>query len=225
MGRPINKRNFGSGAGNQIKVRAKIGANAEGDGVIVSQKGSRSFRVTVGGNTGTCFLVNKANGTLAADEMTVTVLTDAGTFARATKLYNRVAIVNGVKVPWNYSDSASDGAVQVTEVETGVADPLITITAQPQDLEVDEGDPASFSVTATVTQGATLTYAWQVSADGDTWSAATGGVYTGGTTTTLAISDATGLDGNLYRVTVSATGADDVVSREAELTVNAVVIP
>ena len=213
MGRPINKRNFGSGAGNQIKVRAKIGDNAEGDGIIVAQKGSRSFRVTVGVNTGTCFLVDKADGALAANEMTVKVLTDAGVLARATKLYSRVAIVNGVKVPWNYSDSASDGFVQVEEVEGGVAAPVITITEQPVAAEVTEGDPVEFNVTATVTQGATLTYLWEVN-DGGGWDPA------GSTTDTLEILDSTGLDGYLYRVTVSASGADDVVSNEVELTVN-----
>ena len=86
MGRPLNKRYFGSGAGNQIKVRAKIGANAEGDGVIVSQRGSKKFKVTVGANTGDCFLVDKADGALGANEMSITVLTDAGQLVRATKI-------------------------------------------------------------------------------------------------------------------------------------------
>jgi len=127
MGRPINKRFFGTGAGNQIKVRAKIGANAEGDGFIVSQRGTRIFRVTVGANTGICRLVDKA-GSLAAGEMTVVVKLDDGTLGRATKLFNRTAIVNGAKVRWNFSDSSADGAVQVADVE----DPVLEAEPEPE---------------------------------------------------------------------------------------------
>lgn len=99
MGRPINKRYFGSG--NQIKVRAKIGNNAEGDGFIVSQRSTNKFKVTVGANTGICKVVNKSNGELAANEMIINVMTDGGIMQQATKLYNRVAIVEGNhKVKW-----------------------------------------------------------------------------------------------------------------------------
>jgi hypothetical protein len=215
MGRPLNKRYFGSGAGDQIKVRAKIGSNAEGDGVIVSQRGSKKFKVTVGGNTGDCFLVDKANGSLAANEMTITVLTDAGQLVRATKISaHRVSTVAGTSFAWTFDGSTTDGKVEIAEVETGVAAPVITIGTQPADLTVDEGDPAVFTVVATVTQGLTPTYLWEVSTDsGDTWAAA------GSTTATLTIADSTGLDGNQYRVVVSATGATPVTSDAATLTV------
>jgi len=118
MGRPINKRYFGSGAGNQIKVRAKIGNNPESDGIIISQRSTNRFKVTVGPNTGICRLVNKNSGTLAANEMIVNLLSDEGVLVQATKLYNRTVIVEGnQRVKWNFSTSNTDGAVEATDVE------------------------------------------------------------------------------------------------------------
>lgn len=64
-------------AGTQIRARVKIGGNAEANGWIIRQKGARKFFVSDGVNTGTCVLVDKTNGTLLADEMTITI-TDAG---------------------------------------------------------------------------------------------------------------------------------------------------
>jgi hypothetical protein len=93
-----------------------------------------------------------------------------------------------------------------------------------QDLNIVIGtQPASDSsatvAATTVPTGGALTFAWSVSADaGATYAAATGGVYSGETTATLAISDNTGLDGNLYRCAISATGATTVTSTAATLT-------
>jgi hypothetical protein len=220
MGRPLNKRYFGSGAGNQIKVRAKIGANAEGDGVIVSQRGSKKFKVTVDENTGDCFLVDKADAALGANEMTITVLTDAGQLVRAKKISaHRVTTSNGVSVPWNFSDSASDDAVQMEEVEDGVADPVITIVVQPSSITVDQGDPATFLVESSVTQGLTPTYQWE-SFDGLAWNS-----IVGETSDTLVVDSADValyVDGTQFRVVVSATGAADVTSDAATLTITPV---
>jgi hypothetical protein len=96
---------------------------------------------------------------------------------------------------------------------------LITITTQPVDSEEETGEAVEFSVDATITgTGGTITYLWQVSTDGATWNSASGGVYSGGNTDTLTISDNTGLDGNRYRCLLNATGADQVVSSVATLT-------
>ena len=219
MGRPLNKRYFGSGAGDQIKVRAKIGANAEGDGIIVSQRGTKKFKVTVGANTGDCFLVDKANGALAADEMTMTVLTDGGVLRRVTKIAaHRVTANDGVSYSWTFDGSTTDGKVEIAEVETGVAAPVITITAQPADLTVAETDTAVFTVTATVTQGLTPTYQWELSVnDGVDWSSLVSATTDTLTLPGIALAD----DGNQYRVIVSATGATPVTSSVATLTVTA----
>ena len=162
MGRPINKRFFGTGAGNQIKVRAKIGANAEGDGFIVSQRGTRRFRVTVGSNTGICTLVNKDQGSLAANEMIVNVRNDAGDLVRVTKMFNRTAIVGGAKIKWNFDPSNEDGAVQVKDIDGSV----ITITGQPANQTVVAPAAATFTVAASADPVTTLTYQWQVQTAG-----------------------------------------------------------
>jgi hypothetical protein len=215
MGRPLNKRYFGSGAGNQIKVRAKIGANAEGDGRIVSQRGTRKFKVTVGANTGDCFLVDKADGSLAANEMSISVQTDDGVVRRVTKIAAHRVVAGGVSYAWTFDGSITDGKAEMDEVETSVS-PFITITSQPTDQTAADGE-AVFAVVANVTEGATLTYLWQVSTDsGATWS------NTASTNDNLLLlglqpSD----DGNLYRVIVSATGATSVTSNAVTLTVAA----
>jgi hypothetical protein len=99
-------------------------------------------------------------------------------------------------------------------------DATITITTQPIDASETAGDPATFTIVATATQSATIVYDWEVSTDaGANWANATGGVYSGETTDTLAISDVTGLDTYEYRCNLTATGAIAVTSSVATLTV------
>lgn len=75
----------------------------------------------------------------------------------------------------------------------------------------------SFSATATVAGGASLSYQWQVSTDaGSTWAN-----ISGATSTTLPLSGLTsGDNGKRYRCAVSATGATTVFTQSATLTVN-----
>ena len=95
-----------------------------------------------------------------------------------------------------------------------VVDRTITITAQPQDSEAVSGSAVSFSVTATVSPTASLAYLWQVSTNGgDTWSTASGT----NNAATYNIADNTGLDGNQYRVRLTATGTPVVFSNAATL--------
>ena len=76
-------------SGNQIQARVKIGANANANGSILAAKGSRKFKVTDGTNTGICTLVDKANGSLAANEMSITcTLPNSSTF-RAARINNK----------------------------------------------------------------------------------------------------------------------------------------
>ena len=217
MGRPVNKRYFGVAGSANIKVRAKIGANAEGDGYIVSQRGTRKFRVTVGANTGICTLVNKSTGALGANEMIINVVTDAGQTVQVTKLYNRTAIVEGTtRVKWNFSASTTDGAVQVTDAKA-----VITIGTQPIDTLVDLSesttDTATFTVVATVLPATTLTYQWQKQEAGaGDWTNITGATSASYTTGVLTVAnDST----DKYRVVVSAANADSVTSDAATLTV------
>lgn len=94
---------------------------------------------------------------------------------------------------------------------------------QPQNAIINEGENAEFTVS---TNGALpIVYQWQVSTNGGAdWSnLANGGIYSGVTTTTLALTAATaGESGNLYRCrATNEYGA--VYSDSAELTVNPVV--
>jgi hypothetical protein len=219
MGRPVNKKYFGVAGSANIKVRAKIGANAEGDGFIVSQRGTRKFKVTVGANTGICRLVNKSTGALGANEMIINVTTDAGDTVQATKLYNRLAQIeagteNVAKVKWNFSASTTDGAVQVADAKA-----VITIGTQPADITVDLADDstATFTVVATVLPARTLSYQWQKQEGGaGAWANITGATSASYTTGELTIADDSG---DKYRVVVSAADADSVTSDAAELTV------
>lgn len=220
MGRPLNKRYFGSGVtGHEIKITAKVGANPTADGFIVKQRGTRKFKVNVGGNVGICRLVDKADGDLLAGEMNITVLTDANTTSRVTKIYNRVAIVNGAKVKWNFSTSLTDGAVEIADANAADMTPyVITIGTQPLAASVTSPDAASFVVVASVAPTSTLAYQWQVSDDaGATWSD-----IAGATLATLSVesTDAEYADGNEFRVVVSAQGgAVTLTSNEVALTV------
>lgn len=118
--------------------------------------------------------------------------------------------------------SGTLGAVSVnsTAATLTVAAAAITISGQPQDDTAVEGETASFSVTAAVDGGATLSYQWQKSDDtGTTWSNIVGATSDSYTTGALTVADD---NADQYRVVVSATGeATPVESSAATLTVTA----
>jgi len=94
-----------------------------------------------------------------------------------------------------------------------------TITDQPDNEPVVEGDPATFTVAATGT--GTLTYQWQEDDGGGFSNVTNGGAYSGATTATLTIDPTTlGLDGYLYRCNVTDDNGT-TASDSAELTVTA----
>ena len=94
-------------SGDQIQCRAKVGDNPEGDGYIVRQKGSRKYLVNVDGNVGACFLVDKDNGELGDNEMTVTATDDDSVTFRLARFSNRWGIDfdgNSYVVTFNAAD-------------------------------------------------------------------------------------------------------------------------
>ncbi|MEI6832806.1 MAG: fibronectin type III domain-containing protein, partial [bacterium] len=96
---------------------------------------------------------------------------------------------------------------------------VITITAHPANQTASDGG-ASFSVVASATNGASLTYQWQKQESG----ASSFVNMNAATSSTLSLSDLTNANdnGDVYRVIVSATGgADPVSSNTATLTVAA----
>ena len=99
----------------------------------------------------------------------------------------------------------------------GIASPEITINnITPADADAISGSTASFFVSATVTQGITLSYQWQLSSD----SGVTFVDISGETGSTLTITPSISDNGNSYRCKVSADGAVDKFSRAALLTVS-----
>lgn len=119
MGRPLNKRNFGADANNNLRVRFHNGT-ASVNGVIVKQKGSKKFVcVDKDGNEATCVLTAAADNALTAGQMSITVKNDAGTKLFLTKISARkVTASDGNTYPWNFSSSTSDDAVQAEEAGT-----------------------------------------------------------------------------------------------------------
>ena len=121
MGRPINKRFLGipTAGGNEIKVRFRATGEAEANGWIVKQLGSKKFRCTDGTDTEDCTLADKAQGTLAVGDMTITVKDDGGTARQVTKIAGRkVTLDTGASIAWNFSAATDDGAVEMEEAGT-----------------------------------------------------------------------------------------------------------
>lgn len=96
-------------------------------------------------------------------------------------------------------------------------DPVITIGTQPSPMSVTNPTPATFTVAATATRSANLSYQWQVSTDGFV----TFANISGATSATLEVieTEAEYVDGNEFRVVVSAPGATSVTSNAVTLTV------
>ncbi len=84
---------------------------------------------------------------------------------------------------------------------------VLFISVQPADASVNEGDDADFFITAQNFSDTGLSFQWQVSDDGMTWSNLTDGADYGGVTTdTLHVIDAPlELDGKQYRCTISSS--------------------
>ena len=104
--------------------------------------------------------------------------------------------------------------------DTKFQDLTILINTQPANRSVTAPAATTFTVAASTTPlGGSLTFQWQILVS-DTWTNLTNaGVYSTVTTATLNISNSTGLNGEQYRVRISATGADTVNSQAATLTV------
>jgi hypothetical protein len=100
-------------SGLQVQPAVKIGSNAAATGSIIAQKGRKEFRVTDGTNTGNCMLVNKASGSLAANEMSITVTDSTSATFYASRITNKfVWDFNNVRYRWKTS-AATATFVQV----------------------------------------------------------------------------------------------------------------
>jgi hypothetical protein len=102
-----------------------------------------------------------------------------------------------------------------------VADPTIVITGQPSDNSVANNAAATFSVTAQVTPNASLTYQWQVWGGASFSDITANSIWTNVTTSSFVIVHAlnASANGKIFRVRVMSTGAVNVFSSNATLTV------
>lgn len=219
MGRPIKKQYMGSGSGNQIKVRAKIGTAAEGDGFLVAQKGANRFRVNVGGTIGVCNLVAKAAGTLLDNEMSITVLNDDNQLVQVKKLRNRTVVdANNQTYSWSFNASMIDNAAQVPDVEAAIPTPVVfQIVSQPTSASVVAPNTRTFTVSASNTYSEPMTYQWQKqSAGGTKWTNITGATSSSYTTDATDVAQS----GTSYRALVTL-GKQTLTSNVAVLTVTA----
>lgn len=198
MGRPLNKRLFGtpSSTTDTIKVQFHNGT-ASVKGYIVKQKGAKWFQCKdADGNVAVCKLVDKASADLAAYEMTITVKYDNLDVDQVTKISGRNVTVKGHQEHWTFDTSTTDGYVQMEEAGTNAA------LASGVDLEGDDinGDyPVPGS--STYKLGA-------VGLSGITYATIGGPYAPGGSVTTVANSAAglyrTKYDGNFTATSASA---------------------
>jgi len=122
MGRPINKKHIGDGAGKIQVTAMRFAAGSEiiTEGHIISQRSSTKFNVTDGSKTEILTLVNKDVGSLAAGEMVINAVDGDGVEKQITKLMNRKIQVEGDSVGTWQRDS--DGlSTAVEKVITGIS--------------------------------------------------------------------------------------------------------
>ena len=175
---------------NRDALFGNVTSNAFVSGVTVGQFGVDSNEIAAGGGK---------------EAHTGWVMRTVGQGGRAGRVMTEVLVAGGI------GTDASDDSVY--------PDYLIVISSQPADASANttDSEEATFTVVAdTVPSGATLTYAWTY-ANGDAIQA---GANVGNTTqATLTVNSAVETANVDYKVEISTTGAANVVSTNATLTI------
>jgi len=120
MGRPVNKKYFGQLANTSPDISIRITANTNGsgavDGFIVSQRGTKKFKVTTSAATAVCTVVNKAPGALAEGEMILFGNFGSQTI-RLSKLYNRTCRdFSNNRYKWYVVDDSTSTYIELTAI-------------------------------------------------------------------------------------------------------------
>jgi hypothetical protein len=132
MGRPINKKHIGDGAGKIQVTAVKFAAGGEitTESHIVSQRSTKKFIVTDGAKTETCTLVNKSIGGLGAGEFCINVTDSDGVTKQVTKLYNRKVQLEGTsKHKWLRNTEGATGTLEKVITGATAADPCVITSA------------------------------------------------------------------------------------------------
>ena len=97
-------------SGNQIQVKAyPYGGSTNSNSSILRAKGKSKFLITDGTYTDICTLVNKAGGSLAVHEMSITATPAVGGTFRVARLTNKFLIdFSGNKYQWKFGAAAGD---------------------------------------------------------------------------------------------------------------------
>jgi len=130
MGRPINKKHIGDGAGKIQVTAVRFAAGAEvaaaTESHIKSQRSTTKFNVTDGTKTEVCTLVNKTPGTLAASEFCINVADSAGVTKQITKLRNRSMQIEGTSnAKWARTAAGLSAAVEKPITGATAANPVV----------------------------------------------------------------------------------------------------
>ena len=169
-------------------------------------KGADDFGTTVFGVDANEAQAQRAEGTPVSPGWVKRV---AGSGGRSGRIFQETLVA-----------MSNQGGISTDAEDTAFPDLVIQIATQPVAESVTSPAAAQFTVAvATVPAGGTVTYQWQVSTDGTNWSNSTAAAGTTSATLDVVNTDADYSDGNLFRVVVSATGADSVTSAEVALTV------
>lgn len=129
MGRPLNKRYFGTTASGgdesneeNLSVSVKVGANAATDlGIILSQRSETKFKVDDNpagtGNEGICTLVNKATAALAANEMSLQGFIAGQNAVYIRKVQNRTMTdFDNNRYTWAIEDDSTSNILVLTAI-------------------------------------------------------------------------------------------------------------
>ena len=132
MGRPLNKRYFGTTANDlvgddkssegKLSINCKVtGQSISQIGIIVSQRSETKFRVNDAadgsGNEGVCTLVDKAPGSLADGEMTLQGYIDGETIVNIRKVQNRTMLdFDNNRYTWEIQDDSTTNILALTRI-------------------------------------------------------------------------------------------------------------
>ena len=128
MGRPINKKHIGDGAGKIQVTAVKFAAGGEitTEAHIISQRSTNKFKVTDGSKTEVVTLVNKSIGGLGAGEFCINVADSDGVTKQVTKLMNRKMQLEGASNhKWARSSTGTSTAVEKVITGASAANPCV----------------------------------------------------------------------------------------------------
>jgi len=166
------------------------------------------------------FTVASATGTFQWQENTgsgFVNISNGGIYSGATSTTLTLTSITAPMNGYNYRCVVSDGSCVTNSNGVGLTvNEAPSITSQPTNSSITEGNNTSFSVSASNATG----YQWQVNTGGGFSNISNGGVYSNATTSTLNITAATlSMNSYLYQCIVTGTCTPNATSNSATLTV------